>query len=56
MFRGQELDQTAFEKAFEYNWYDPDAPDNIGPATTARYFSPVNVDDTVDVDAEGYEI
>lgn len=53
---GQRLSQQEMEDFFRYAWYDPDAPNNIGPNTEARYFSPVNVDDTVDVDASGYEL
>lgn len=55
-FRGQNMNQTQFEEFFRYAWYDPEAADKIGPPNENRYFSPANVDDTVDVDASGYEL
>ena len=55
-FRGQQLNQAQFEDFFRYAWYDPDAPDKIGPPNENRYFAPPNSDDTVDVDATGYEL
>ncbi|MBK1876443.1 TonB-dependent receptor plug domain-containing protein [Pelagicoccus mobilis] len=53
---GQRLSQQEMDDFFRYAWFDPEAPNKVGPNTEARYFSPVNVDDTVDVDATGYEL
>jgi len=55
-FRGQNMDQATFEDFFRYAWYDPAAADKVGPPTESRYFAPPNSDDTVDVDATGYEL
>ena len=55
-FRGQNMNQAQFEEFFRYAWYDPEAADKIGPPNENRYFAPPNSDDTVDVDATGYEL
>ncbi len=54
-FRGQQLNEAAFRETFGHRWFDPNSPDKLGPITTARYFAPFNSDDTVDIDATGYE-
>lgn len=55
-FRGEQLDEAAFRETFAHRHYDAESPDKLGPPTTARYFAPFNSDDTVDVDASGYEL
>jgi hypothetical protein len=55
-FRGQQMDRATFENFFAYRWYDPAATDKLGPPTELGYAAPANSDDTVDVDASGYEI
>lgn len=56
VFEGQAMSQAEMEDYFRYAWYDPDSPNKIGEPTEDRYFSPVNSDDTVDINAEGYEL
>ncbi|MBD5780039.1 TonB-dependent receptor plug domain-containing protein [Pelagicoccus sp. NFK12] len=53
---GVRLSQQEMEDYFRYAWYDPDAPNKLSEPTEARYFAPANSDDTVDVDATGYEL
>lgn len=53
---GVRLSQQEMDDYFRYAWYDPDAPNNLSEPTESRYFAPANSDDTVDVDATGYEL
>jgi len=50
------MSQAEHDSYFGYRWFDPSAPDRLGPITTNRYFGPNDVEETVDYDASGYEV